>query len=260
MSMKVSIASRKQKMRWADQSWVQRADRNILRIVLLAALILAGILPVQAAPQSLKPGAGSGPKAAQLVIIGASYAKGWNPAELAGLKVVNRGVGGEQTHEVLARFDRDVLVAAPRAVIIWGFINDIFRSTPEELEKKLVGSRDNIIAMIDKAQRRGITPILATEVTLPVRDGWSERLAGWIGALRGKQGHQDYVNNHVMQMNSWLRQLAVEKKLTLLDFEKLLADSSNRRKLEYATPDGTHLSPQAYEALTNYTQRMQLGV
>lgn len=232
---------------------------NQSAVVLLAVFTLSSILPAQAGPKRAKTETSIAPKAVQVVIIGASYAKGWTPTELGGFKVVNRGVGGEETHEMLARFDRDVTAQAPRAVIIWGFINDIFRSTPEAVEKKLVRSRENINAMIDKAQSKGITPILATEVTLPVRDSWSERVAGWIGALRGKQGYQDYVNGHVLEMNRWLRRLAAEKKLTLLDFEKVLADSNNRRKLEYATPDGTHLSPQAYEALTKYAQHMNLG-
>lgn len=232
---------------------------SALGAAILVTIVLFKSLLAQAGTKSVEPELGLAPKAAQIVIIGASYAKGWNPEALGGLKVVNQGVGGEQTHEVLARFDRDVLARAPRTVIIWGFINDIFRSTPEEVEGKMVRSRDNINAMIDKARSKGITPVVATEVTLPVGDSWSERVAGWVGALRGKQGYQDYVNGHVMGMNTWLRQLAAQKKLKLLDFEKVLADSNGRRKLEYATPDGTHLSLQAYEALTNYVQGMDLG-
>jgi lysophospholipase L1-like esterase len=145
-------------------------------------------------------------------------------------------------------------------VIIWGFINDVFRSTPEEVEAKLVRSRDNLNTMIEKARSKGIIPIVATEVTLPVGDSWSDRIAGWVGTLRGKQGYQDYINGHVVEMNHWVRRIAAEKKLTVLDFEKVLADSKGRRKPEYATQDGTHLSPQAYEALTDYTKRMNLGI
>ena len=195
-------------------------------------------------------------KSTALVIIGASYAKGWNPTELAGLKVINRGVGGEQTHEILARFDQDVLMQAPRAVIIWGFINDIFRSTPEEVEKKLVRSRENLSSMIDKARSKGIVPILATEVTLPVSDSWKAQLAGWIGTLRGKKSYQDYINGHVMEMNHWVRRIAEEKKLTVLDFEKVLADEKGRRRVEYTTEDGTHLSPKAYAALTDSVKHL----
>lgn len=188
---------------------------------------------------------------ATVVIIGASYAKGWGITELNGLKVINRGVGGEQTHEILARFDKDALALSPRGVIIWGFINDIFRSTPEELDKKLVRSRENMISMIDKAQSKGIVPILATEVTLPVPDGWLDQIVNWIGTLRGKKSYQDYINGHVREMNHWVRRVAAERKLTVLDFEKVLADEDGGRKIEYTTQDGTHLSPKAYAALTD---------
>lgn len=195
-----------------------------------------------------------------VVVIGASYAKGWKMSPLAGMQVINKGVGGEQTHEMLARFEKDVIEAAPRAVIIWGHINDIFRSTPEALENKLIRSRENISNMIEKAKHKGITPILVTEITLPAGNSWSDRIGGWIGALRGKQSYQDQVNSHVIEMNQWTRAQAKAKQLTLLDFEKVLADKSGRRKPEFATEDGTHLNTQAYEALTDYVQHLNLGI
>lgn len=196
------------------------------------------------------------PKSTSIVIIGASYAKGWNPPDIGGLSVINRGAGGEQTHEVLARFDEDVLAQAPRAVIIWGFINDIFRSTPEELDKKLLRSKENLLAMIDKSQSKGIIPILTTEVTLPVGDNWLDQIVAWIGGLRGKKSYQDYINGYVIDMNHWVRRVATERKLTVLDFEKVLADENGRRKIEYTTQDGTHLSPKAYAALTDSVKNL----
>lgn len=239
------------------------AGHAVAQVMLATALTLTCYTGVGAAGQGATPMPNKNKAVSQqktIVVIGASYAKGWNVSELAGMRVINKGVGGEQTHEVLARFDRDVVASAPHAVIIWGFINDIFRSTPEELENKLIRSRENITSMVEKAKNKGIVPILATEVTLPVGDSWSDRIAGWVGALRGKQGYQDYVNGHVVEMNQWIRRQAAEKKLTLLDFEKVLADPNGRRKPEYATPDGTHLSSQAYDALTEYVQRLNLGI
>lgn len=233
------------------------------QMLLATVLILASYSSVGASGQRSAPIANKHIGVGQqktIVAIGASYAKGWNVSVLAGMQVINKGVGGEQTHEMLARFDRDVTASAPQAVVIWGFINDIFRSTPEEVENKLIRSRENISRMIEKAKNKGIVPILATEVSLPVGASWSERIVGWVGALRGKQNYQDYVNGHVVKMNQWIRGQAAEKKLTLLDFEKVLADNNGRRKPEYATQDGTHLSVQAYAALTDYVQRLNLGI
>jgi lysophospholipase L1-like esterase len=200
------------------------------------------------------------PAAGKLVVIGASYAKGWTPGTLAGLRVVNRGAGGEQTHEVLARFDRDVIAEAPRAVIIWGFINDIFRSGDRGIDATLAASRRNLAAMIDKAAAAGIAPIVATEVTVTGPAGLVQRLKGFAGRLLGRKSYQDYVNRHVRETNEWLRRLAAERKLVVLDLETLLAEANGERKREYATEDGSHLTPQAYDAITRYAEGMKLPI
>lgn len=189
-----------------------------------------------------------------IVVIGASYAKSWPVTTLNGLVISNKGAGGEQTHEMLARFDRDVISARPRAVLIWGHINDIFRSEPEELKAKLVRSRENIRSMVDMARGKDIAVILATEVTLPASTGWT----AWLGKLRGKQNYREYINGHVIEMNQWIRTLAAEKNLVILDFEKALADQDGSRKREFTTEDGTHLSSKAYDALTRYVQDRKL--
>jgi len=189
-----------------------------------------------------------------IVVFGASYAGSWPIKNLDGMAVVNKGVGGDETHVMLARFDRDVLSVKPRAVLIWGFINDIHRSKPEELKDKLVRTRENIRSMIDKAQSKKIIPVLATEVTLPASQG----IGAWLGKLRGKQSYQEYINAHVADTNQWIRSLAAEKKVALLDFEKALSGPDGARKQEYTTEDGTHLSPKAYEALTQYVQTKKL--
>lgn len=189
-----------------------------------------------------------------IVVIGASYAKSWSVTTLDGLTVSNKGAGGEQTHEILARFDRDVISAKPRAVLIWGHINDIFRSEPEELKAKLVRSRENIRSMVDMARSKNIAVILATEVTLPASTGWT----AWLGKLRGKQNYREYINGYVIEMNQWIRILAAEKNLVILDFEKALADQDGSRKREFTTEDGTHLSSKAYDALTRYVQDRKL--
>ena len=45
-------------------------------------------------------------------------------------EVLNRGVNGERSDQIAARFDRDVLAAAPRAVVIIAGVNDIYQGLP----------------------------------------------------------------------------------------------------------------------------------
>lgn len=190
-----------------------------------------------------------------LVILGASYAGGW-PSErpLAGYRIINKGVNGQQSFEMLERFAQDVVALKPKAVMIWGFINDVFRSNPSEIEQTLKRTRESIQAMIDHARKSGIVPILATEVTIRGKATWSEPFETMIGKLLGKSSYQDYVNGHVLQVNRWIRDLAAREGIVLLDLERVLADQQNMRKREYALPDGSHISSQGYEVLMRYSE------
>jgi uncharacterized SAM-binding protein YcdF (DUF218 family) len=187
-----------------------------------------------------------------VVVLGASYAAGWKFESIGDLRVVNKGVGGQHSWELLERFDRDVVAAAPRAVIIWGFINDIYRAKRPELSDTLERTRHSMIAMIDRARANGIEPILATEVTIRGRLELREDIAAFIGRLAGKQGYQDFINRHVLDTNVWLRELARQRGLLLLDLQPQIAGPDGSRRREYSQPDGSHISTAGYETLTHY--------
>lgn len=190
-----------------------------------------------------------------IVLIGASYAGGW-PSErpIGGYRMVNKGVSGQQSFEMLARFESDVLVLKPDAVIIWGFINDIFRSDRAQIDQTLRRTRESIVAMIKLTRKAGITPILATEVTIRGKNEWSETLQAFIGRILGKASYQDYVNEHVIETNRGIRELATREGLLLLDFESVLADQQGVRQQAFSQPDGSHISRQGYDALIRYAE------
>lgn len=222
----------------------------------LTVVVLSGVIPATRASEV----AASRVKAAKpatptMVILGASYARDWGIEQAGRYRVVNKGVDGNQTHEMLARFDSDVIKQRPSTVLIWGFINDIFRSSREGVTEKLGRTRENIKAMLAKSQAAGITPILATEVTMTTRDSLSEKLAAWFGKLRGKQGYHEYVNRHVLDVNAWIREIARERKIVLLDFERVLANDQGERQRRYAIDDGSHLTRAAYAALTDHASQ-----
>lgn len=189
-----------------------------------------------------------------MVITGASYAADWKTPPLPGFEVVNRGVGGEETHQVLARFDRDVIADQPAAVLIWGHINNIHRAPQGQVEVAKERAIADYREMVRRARESNIRVILATEVTLSEAVGLTNRLAAFIGRLRGKQGYSSWVNEHVRAVNAWLRTYSAQERLTLLDFEKVVDDGEGFRKLEYSRDDGSHISAEGYAALTKYTQ------
>lgn len=233
---------------------------NVSMMKLIYALVMPFVMPVGVLYALDGPAGGSMNRnedymAKTLVIIGASYAKGLSPKEpLAGYQVVNKGVNGQQSFEMLERFESDVVGNKPDAVIIWGFINDVFRSDRSWIDQTLKRTRDSIVAMVAMAKKAGITPILATEVTIRNKDGWREAIEASIGSLLGKSSYQDYVNGHVVATNRWIRDLAAREGLVLLDLESVLVDQHGVRRKEFSRPDGSHISLQGYEALLQYTE------
>jgi lysophospholipase L1-like esterase len=190
-----------------------------------------------------------------LVIIGASYAADWKQPALPGFTVVNRGKGGEETSNVVARFDRDVVAQKPDAVLIWGHINNIHRAPGGDYAAAQERIKADYLQMIAKARAAGIRPILATEVTLSEAVGFMGHVAAFVGKLRGKTGYAARINPPVRAVNDWLREHARAEKIQVLDVEKLMDDGDGYRDTDYTSDDGTHISPEGYTALTALAQR-----
>lgn len=197
-----------------------------------------------------------------MIIFGASYAKGWDVASLGPWRVVNEGIGGDETKGMLARLDADVLDRHPDVLLIWGFINDVFRAPRNEIDKRLESTRSNILEIIDLAKANGIEPVIATEITIRNEKSILNESKSLIGRLMGRPSYQDYINSHVSETNVWLRVIAATQDLALLDYEKVLADARGHRIRRYAADDGSHISQEGYSALTAYSEqriRVYLG-
>ena len=109
------------------------------------------------------------------------------------------------------------------------------------------------LEMIARARDQGIEPILATEVTArPRGDSLIDTLASVAGALRGKPSYQDQVNQQVMAVNQWLIDLGAREGLLVLQFQSTLSEQGGRRRKQFAQPDGSHITPAGYDALTSY--------
>ncbi len=187
-----------------------------------------------------------------VVILGASYAAGWKPAQLGGRPVINAGVPGEESWQMLARFDRDVVSHHPRAVVLWGFINDIHRAPKDRIDQAVARARESFVTMIARARAEGIEPILVTELTIRPVDSWSETLGSWVGWALRKESYQAAVNRRVMETNAWLRELARREGLLVLDLHPQLSDAAGLRRPAFAKPDGSHVPPAGYDAIAAY--------
>ena len=137
-------------------------------------------------------------------------------------------------------------------MIIWGFINDVFRSPPDRMPATLRRVRDNVQAMVAAARAAGIEPILATEVTVRGAVTWGDWAQEWVGWALGKESYQAMINRHVHETNAWLRDYAARERLLLLDLQPVVSNPKGFRSPGHARPDGSHISPAGYDALTRY--------
>ncbi len=89
-------------------------------------------------------------------------------AKKLGVKMINKGINGDTTRQMLRRFERDVSASAPAYVIIMGGTNDAFIGvTPEEIQ-------DNVVDMAAKAFDDGICPVIG--LPAPVKFAGGELL------------------------------------------------------------------------------------
>lgn len=199
-------------------------------------------------------GANAAPSASPtLIIMGASYAGDWGVNRLGPYRVENKGIGGEQTPATLGRFEADAVLPAPDAVLLWGFINNVFRAPDGQYEQAVEQMKADYERMVQMSLAHGIRPIIATEVTMGMRKGFKEKVMGLVASLMGKTSYQERINAHVQAGNEWLREFADKKGLLLLDFERELADEDGMRRPDYVTEDGSHVSAAAYDVLAAYT-------
>lgn len=190
-----------------------------------------------------------------IVILGASYAKSWKIDQLMGCSILNAGIDGNQSFEMLARFQEDVINHKPDYVILWGFINDIFRSDPGRLKETISRIKTSYVDMIELARKHDIEPVLATEVTIREPSGFKNSILKILGDLMGKTSYQSSINQQVQETNIWLRELAEQENLRLLDLEQALADTDGRRLKAYAKEDGSHITEAAYRAISDTARR-----
>jgi lysophospholipase L1-like esterase len=195
----------------------------------------------------------------RLVILGASYAQGWGTPALPGFgRVINRGVGGDETGGMRKRFATDVVAAKADAVLIWGHVNNITRAAPDKIAAAKTAAQSDFEDMLRQARAAGIEVIFATEVPWTESSGVLETIHGWIASLRGKTSYAQRVSAHVDEVNGFLRELAKREGLRLLDFGRAFANEDGTRRPEYGAEDGSHITKAGYDALSAYA-RKELG-
>lgn len=85
------------------------------------------------------------PKTPSVMIIGDSRAAGVGEPEIDGWTVINLGVPGQTTAEVLARAGRDLVLLDPDAVVLITGINDLKSGDPAAAVERAAGAARDIV-------------------------------------------------------------------------------------------------------------------
>lgn len=84
-------------------------------------------------------------------------------SEKLDLEIINKGINGNTTKDILQRFDQDILKQKSDIVIIWCGVNDLFQEI--SLEEVV----ENISLMHKKCLENGIKPILISSTPLNIQ-------------------------------------------------------------------------------------------
>jgi lysophospholipase L1-like esterase len=142
--------------------------------------------------------------------------KDWN--------VLNRGVNGERSDQILGRFARDVIQEKPAMVVILAGVNDIYQGYSGDF------TRQNLSKMYSLGLKAGIVPVSCT--ILPYNTmGGKER------PLR-------------KELNSWIGSEAKRLKIAFCDTATAVSNPDNRDKLA-GSPDGLHPDVASYRKMAD---------
>jgi lysophospholipase L1-like esterase len=138
-------------------------------------------------------------------------------------QVLNRGVNGERTDQIADRFDRDVIAAHPRVVIILAGVNDVYQGLRADVVTR------HLRAMYDRAEGARI-PVIALSI-VPYNSATPKQ------------------NAEMHEINDWIAaQAKSDPRITFVDTRAAVAAAGNTNRL-VSSPDGLHPDVEGYKRM-----------
>jgi lysophospholipase L1-like esterase len=167
----------------------------------------------------------------RVVFMGDSITANWGGSDPAWFAdgMVDRGISGQTSPQMLLRFYQDVVALHPQVVHIMAGTNDIAGNTGPSSPDQF---KNNIIAMVTLAQANHISVILAS-IPPSVRFDW-----------------QPAINPaaQIVELNAWLKSYAGTVGAAYADYHSVLADGRGGMQSRYSA-DGVHPGSLGYAAM-----------
>jgi lysophospholipase L1-like esterase len=174
-------------------------------------------------------------KLPRVVFLGDSITENWRVNEyFVGRDFVNRGIGGQTTLQMVARFLQDVASLRPKVVVIEAGTDDVAAGiTPAEIE-------NNLTTLGDLAKVYGIKAAFAS--ILPVSDYHKDvDPRNEITKIRPLAT--------IKAVNAWIQMHCVSEGLSYIDYYSAMIDQSGQMQADLSD-DGLHPNAKGYRVMS----------
>ena len=185
------------------------------------------------------------PDKTRVVFLGDSITDGWRLNEYfpEDKELINRGISGQITGEMLGRMQEDVINLEPKAVLILAGTNDLARGV------SLRTIENNLTMIADLAEFHKIKPLFAS--VLPVSDYHRNTNPAFAQSKRRSP-------NLIRDLNDWIKGMCDERHFVYVDYYSAMVDNAGFMPADMAD-DGLHpnakgyrvMAPIAMEAINN---------
>ena len=169
------------------------------------------------------------PAPAWMSISGSNVVITWHASFFTNNDYVDKGVSGQNTSEMVARYQTDVLAQDPWCVVIMGGTNDLAQGVSQSQ------IMTNIKSMAEQAAAKDMKVVLCS--VTPCNMSYSK--------LSPKEK-----GTHIVALNKKIKEYADEKGFAYCDYHKdLVAANGLSLKAEYCLYDALHPNPDAYTVM-----------
>ncbi|MFN8274954.1 MAG: GDSL-type esterase/lipase family protein [Flavobacteriaceae bacterium] len=168
----------------------------------------------------------------RIVLMGDSITEGWINSDadfFAQNQLIDRGISGQTTAQMLLRFRNDAIDLKPKTIVILAGINDIAENTGSISVEQIFS---NIKSMCDLARANQIKVVLCT--VLP--------------AAQFPWRPQINPIEKVLALNEMIRNYAQQEKISLVDYFTTMKDTQNGLP-KIHSEDGVHPNKEGYEVM-----------
>lgn len=176
-----------------------------------------------------------------IVFFGDSITEGYNVKEFYDeYRVVNSGISGNTTNDLINRIDSDLYDYNPSVVIIQIGTNDIRASIKDE---EIINNLKTIIKGIRKNRKNA--SILIESIYPLNRD---------MDAEYWNDVNPDYNNKHIIKLNNDIKELCKKESIKYIDIYTSLLDNNKNLKEVYSK-EGLHLTDLGYYKVTRIIKK-----